>query len=329
MGRYQPPDALAFPRFAGIRTFMRLPHVQNPEGVDVAILGLPFDTGATFRVGARFGPEAIRSASVLLRPYHPFLRVNLFEHLSVVDAGDAPVAPGFIEDSLRRIAEFLTPWAAAGVILIGLGGDHSVLLGELRAVAAAYGPVALVQLDSHPDTWDAYFGHRYTHGTVVRRAIEEGLILPQRSIQVGLRGPIYSPEDWEAARALGLEIVTAGEARALGLEGTARRILQRVGDHPAFLSVDIDFFDPAYAPGTGTPEVGGFASWEGLTLLRGLIGLPLVGMDVVEVLPAYDPAGITALLAASVVYEGLALLAARRRDGLPAVALLGAQPEGL
>lgn len=329
MGRYAPPDALEFPRFAGVRTFMRLPHVQTLDGVDVAIVGLPFDTGATFRVGARFGPEAIRSASVLLRPYHPFLRVDIFEQLSAVDYGDAPVAPGFIEDSLQRIADFLSPLTSAGIVPIGLGGDHSVLLGELRAVAAAYGPVALVQFDSHPDTWDAYFGHRYTHGTVVRRAIEEGLIRPERSVQVGLRGPIYGPADWEAPRELGLEVLTAAEVRALGLESTARRILQRVGDHPAFLSFDIDFFDPAYAPGTGTPEVGGFTSWEGLSLLRGLTGLPLVGMDVVEVLPAYDPAGITASLAAHVVYEGLALLAARRRDGLPRVALLGARPEGL
>ncbi|WP_376789465.1 agmatinase [Thermoflexus sp.] len=329
MDRYRPPDALEFPRFAGIRTFMRLPHVQTTEGVDVAIVGLPFDTGATFRVGARFGPEAIRSASVLLRPYHPVLRVHLFERLSIVDYGDAPVAPGFIEDSLRRIADFLSQLTLAGVIPIGLGGDHSVLLGELRAVAAAYGPVALVQFDSHPDTWDAYFGHRYTHGTVVRRAIEEGLILPERSIQVGLRGPVYGPEDWEAARRLGLEVMSAAEVRAIGLESATRRILQRVGDHPAFLSFDIDFFDPAYAPGTGTPEVGGFTSWEGLSMLRELVGLPLVGMDVVEVLPAYDPGGITALLAANVVYEGLALLAARRREGLPHVATLGARPEGL
>lgn len=329
MRGYQPPDALEFPRFAGIRTFMRLPHVSTAEGVDVAIVGLPFDTGATFRVGARFGPEAIRSASVLLRPYHPFLGVHLFEHLSIIDYGDAPVAPGFIEDSLRRIADFLTPLTTAGVIPIGLGGDHSVLLGELRAVAAAYGPVALVQFDSHPDTWDAYFGHRYTHGTVVRRAAEEGLIRPEHSIQVGLRGPLYGPADWQAARDLGLEILSAAEVRALGLDAVVRRILRRVGDHPTFLSVDIDFFDPAYAPGTGTPEVGGFASWEGLALLRGLAGLPVVGADVVEVLPAYDPGGITALLAANVVYEVLALLAVRRREGMPGVALLGARPEGL
>ncbi len=311
------------------RSFMGCPYGQTPEGIDVGIVGLPFDAGTAMRVGARFGPEAIRHASGLLRPYHPLFRVNPFEHLSVADWGDAPVVLGRVEESLRRIADFLSPLTLAGGIPIGLGGDHSVLLGELRAVAAAYGPVALIQFDSRLDTQRAEAGPRYTPASVIRRAIEEGLILPARSLVIGLRGSTEGPGEWAAGQELGLELLTAAEIRAIGLESTARRILQRAGDHPAFLSMDMSFFDPAYAPGVGTPEVGGFASWEGLGLLRGLVGLSLVGMDVVEVRPAYDPAGITALLAAQVVYEGLVLLAVRRREGMPRVALLGARPEGM
>lgn len=324
-----PRDPLGSPRSAGAHTFMGRPYGQTPEGVDVGIVGLPFDAGTAIRVGARFGPEAVRRASLSLRPYHPLLRVNPFEHLLVADWGDVPIVLGRVEESLRRIADFLSPLTLAGVIPIGLGGDHSVLLGELRAVAAAYGPVALIQFDSRLDARRADAGPRDTPATVIRRAVEEGLILPARSLVIGLRGSTDGPGEWEAARDLGLELMTAAEVRAIGLESAVRRILQRAGDHPAFLSMDMSFFDPAYAPGVGTPEVGGFASWEGLGLLRGLVGLSLVGMDVVEVRPAYDPAGVTALLAAHVVYEGLALLAVRRRDGMPRVALLGARPEGL
>ncbi len=312
---YRPANSLESPRFSGVRTFMRLPHLQTTTGVDVAIAGLPFDTGVSFRVGARFGPEAIRSASVLLRPYHPALDIDLFEALSVVDYGDAPVAPGFIEDSYDRIVNFLEPLHRAGVIPLCLGGDHSVVLAELRAAAATHGPLALVLFDSHPDTWEGYFGHAYFHGTPFRRAVEEGLLDTSRSIMVGLRGPLYAPDDWDQARALGFEIITASEMHTGGLDGLPERIRQRAGDHPVFLSFDIDFLDPAYAPGTGTPEVGGFATWQAQRLLRGLVGLNLAAADVVEVLPAYDPTGVTAGAGANMAWEILSLIAWKRQHG--------------
>lgn len=317
MPKYAPADSLASPRFTGVRTFMRLPHVQATEGVDAAIVGLPFDTGATWRVGARFGPEAIRSQSALLRPYHLPLDVNIFDHLSAVDYGDAPVVPGFIEHSYERIEAFLAPLYAADVTPIGLGGDHSIVLAELRAAARRHGPLALVQFDAHGDVWDAYFGHKYTHGTPVRRAVEEGLIDGARTVQVGMRGPLYEPRDIQQARDFGFEVLTADDVRALGIPRVVEAIRAKVGAGAAFLSFDIDFFDPATAPGTGTPEVGGFTAAEGQALLRGLTGVTFVAFDVVEVLPSYDNAGqITALLGANLAWEMLALLAWRRMHAL-------------
>jgi agmatinase len=315
MIRYEPADSFETPRFSGVRTFMRLPNVQDLENADVAIVGAPFDTGATFRTGARFGPEGIRSASHLLRRYNPSLDVVIFDHLSVIDYGDVPVVPGYIEESYRRIAEGLEPIHRAGVVPIVLGGDHSIALPELRAAAAVHGPLALVQFDSHPDTWDAYFGERHTHGTPFRRAVEEGLLLPERSIQVGMRGSIYDAGDWEDARELGFDLVPTDTVRKLGIVETITRIRERVGDAKAYVSFDVDFVDPAFAPGTGTPEIGGFTSREAQEFVRGLVGFDLVGCDVVEVYPAYDPAQITALLAANVAHEFLSLVAARRKDG--------------
>jgi agmatinase len=309
---YGPVDALQSPRFVGIRTFARLPAIQTLDDVHFAIVGIPFDTGATFRVGARFGPEAIRSASALLRPYNPSLDAQVFPTLSGVDYGDAPVVPGYIEDSYERIANFLRPILEAGVTPIGLGGDHSITLGELRAVASVHGPVALVQFDSHTDTWDSYYGHKHTHGTPMRRAVEEGLLDPSRSIQIGMRGSLYAPADLEDARALGFAIVTMDELRQRGADSVVSQIRAHVGDGPAFVSFDIDFVDPAFARGTGTPEVGGPSSAEALALVRGLAGICFVAVDVVEVLPAYDPASVTALLAANIAYEFLSLLALRK-----------------
>ena len=306
---YRPADSLASPRFAGVRTFMRLPHVTTTDDVDVAFVGIPFDTGASFKVGARFGPEAIRSASALLRPYHPELDVDIFNIVSAVDYGDAPVAPGFIEDSYDRIVNFLRPLHQAGVVPISMGGDHSVVLPELRAAVEKHGPVALVLFDSHPDTWDSYFGHKYFHGTPFKRAVEEGLLLPLHSTMIGLRGPVYDRDDWQNCRAMGFEVFTAGQMHRDGIADIPARTLQRAGDRPIFLSFDIDFLDPAYAPGTGTPEVGGFTSHQLLQLVRGLKGLELVGFDLVEVSPPYDHGDITALLAANLVFEFLSLLA--------------------
>jgi agmatinase len=314
MTRYEPADSFVTPRFSGVRTFMRLPNVQDLENSDVAIVGAPFDTGATFRAGARFGPEGIRSVSHLLRRYNPSLDVVIFDHLSVIDYGDVPVVPGYIEESYRRIAEGLEPIHRAGVVPIVLGGDHSIALPELRAAAAVHGPLALVQFDSHPDTWDAYFGEKHTHGTPFRRAVEEGLLSPERSIQVGMRGSIYDQGDWDDARELGFDLVPTDAVRKLGMDETIARIRERVGDAKTYISFDVDFVDPAFAPGTGTPEIGGFTSREAQEFVRGLAGLDLVGCDVVEVYPAYDPAQITALLAANVAHEFLSLIALGRKN---------------
>jgi agmatinase len=314
MPRYQPADSLASPRFAGVRTFARLPCLQTTEDVDVAVVGLPFDTGATFKVGARFGPEAIRSASVLLRPYNPELDVHVFATLSCIDYGDAPVAPGFIHESHAAITATLRPLAEARVVTLSLGGDHSVALPELRALAAVYGPLALVQFDSHGDLWDSYYGgQKYTHGTPFRRAVEEGLILPECSVQLGMRGPLYGPEDLQMARDMGFAVLTTTELLARSPQEIGDLVRTRVGDRPAFLSFDIDFFDPAYAPGTGTPEVGGPTSFQGLAYLRACTGVRWVGGDVVEVLPALDHGQITAHLAAQAGYEFLSLVALARR----------------
>lgn len=272
------------------------------------------NTGATFKVGARFGPEAIRSASVLLRPYNPELDVHIFATLSCIDYGDAPVAPGFIHESHAAITATLRPLAEARVVTLSLGGDHSVALPELRALAAVYGPLALVQFDSHGDLWDSYYGgQKYTHGTPFRRAVEEGLILPEWSVQLGMRGPLYGPEDLQMARDMGFAVLTTTELLARSPQEIGDLVRARVGDRPAFLSFDIDFFDPAYAPGTGTPEVGGPTSFQGLAYLRACTGVRWVGGDVVEVLPALDHGQITAHLAAQVGYEFLSLVALARR----------------
>jgi len=316
MKGYGPVNAMEYPRFSGIRTFMRLPHVDNLDGVDFAVIGVPFDTGATFRVGARFGPEAIRSASVLLRPFHPDLNIDIFQHLSGVDYGDFAVVPGYLPESHAKITEQMRPVLAAGVTPIVLGGDHSVTLPQLRAVAESFGPVALIHFDSHGDVWPGYFGDKDTHGTPFRRAIEEGLLDLARSSQIGLRGPVYEAADIQQSRDLGFQVFTATEVRNAGLAAVVAAVKTRAGTGPCFLTFDIDFVDPAYAPATGTPEVGGFTSWECQYLLRGLQGVNFVAYDLVEVAPAYDTPGMTtALLAANLVYEFIALLASSRATG--------------
>src|ERR671910_3500385 len=236
--RYEPADSFETPRFSGVRTFMRLPNIRDLENADAAIVGVPFDTGATFRAGARFGPEAIRSASHLLRRYNPSLDVPIFDHLSVIDYGDVPVVPGYIESSYERIAEGLEPVHRAGTIPLVLGGDHSIALPELRAAASVHGPLALVQFDSHPDTWDSYFGERHTHGTPFRRAFEEGLLDTSRSILVGMRGSIYDRGDWEDAREMGFDLIPTDGVRELGIPSVMARIHERVGDAKAYISFD-------------------------------------------------------------------------------------------
>lgn len=314
MPRYVPADSLASPRFTGPETFARLPLVRSLEEVDLAVVGVPFDTGVTYRVGGRFGPNAVRAASVMLRPYNPNLDVKPFDHLSCVDYGDVAIVPGYIERSYAAIEEAVAPIVEAGVIPLLIGGDHACTLPHLRATRSR-GPVAVIDFDSHTDAWDSYFGEKYNHGTWMRRAIEEGLVDVEHSIEVGLRGGLYDSDDWRTLeRDLGLAYLTTEDVLRIGPDETARRIRERVGDRPAFISFDIDVVDPAFAPGTGTPETGGPSSHDMLQILRGLAGIDFVGFDVVEVIPAYDPAGQTSSLAANLAYEMLSLLAVYRRD---------------
>jgi agmatinase len=291
---------------------MRLPHVRDLEGVDVAVVGIPTDGAVVYRSGARFGPEGIRSASVMLRNFNPMLGVDIVERLSLVDYGDVPTVPGSTEDSLERSERGLAEVVDAGVTTLCLGGDHTILLAELRALARRHGPLALVQLDSHHDLWDEYFGQKLFHGSVVRRAVEEGLVDPSRSVQAGLRGSLGSAEEAGYPAELAIDALTYEELASLGPAGFSERVRNRVGDAPCFLSFDIDFVDPAYAPGTGTPEVGGPSSREALTYVRSLAGLDFRGFDCVEVSPPFDPAGQTAFVAANACFEMLSLLALRR-----------------
>jgi agmatinase len=291
---------------------MRLPHVTDLDGVDVAVCGVPTDDAVSFKSGARFGPEAIRSASVLLRPYNPRLKVDVVEALSMVDFGDAPTIPGYHVETLDRISDFLRPVHEAGVVPLCLGGDHSMVLGELRAAAAVHGPLALVHLDAHADVWESYYGVKYFHGTVFKRAVEEGLIDPSRSVQAGMRGTLYGESDERAPGELGFDALTMWELEELGPEAYGDRVRARVGDAKAFLSFDVDFVDPAFAPGTGTPEVGGPTSGQAMEYLRALTGIDFRGLDCVELSPPYDPSGITAWLAASACHEMLSLLARQR-----------------
>jgi agmatinase len=310
---FRPLDALVIPRFAGVRTFMRLPHVTELEGAAAAAIGIPFDTGTSYRSGARFGPEAIRSASALLRPYHVPFDLDVLDAVPAVDYGDLPVAPGDTEQTYRRIEGALAPVCDAGVFPLVMGGDHSITLAELRVLSRIHGPLALVHLDAHSDTWDEYYGQRFFHGTTFKRAAEEGLIAPDRSVQAGMRGSLYSSDDLEVPRELGFLVLKDDDLRRMGAEGFARAARKQVGNRPVFLSFDIDFLDPAFAPGTGTPEIAGFSTQEAVGFLRCLRGIELAGGDVVEVSPPYDgPGQPTALAAANVLYELLALRAASR-----------------
>jgi agmatinase len=320
---YEPWDALQAPRFTGPRTYARLPHVKELEGVDAAVFGMPWDGGASFRSGTRFGPEAIRSASGMIRTYNAVQRVQVFGELSSIDYGDSPTAPGYIEDTLNRIEHFVRPLAESRAVPIGMGGDHSVTLAELRALAAVHGPLGLVHMDSHTDLWDTYNGHPYAHGTMFRRALEEGIVDASRMLQAGIRGPLYGEDDEGIPAALGVETISWIDLEAMTASEFYERVRTRVGDGPAFLSLDVDFVDAAFCPGTGTPEVGGPTSFQALSYLRALVGLPFVGFDVVEVSPPYDgPGQVTALFAANVIFEMLSLVVLNRTaDTRPAPSL--------
>lgn len=300
------------PRFAGIKSFMMLPHTTCVDGLDFAVMGLPFDTGATYRIGARFGPEAVRSISVLLKPYNAYHKIDIFEYIKGVDYGDLHVLPGYIMDTYAQVAEEMQIFMDRDVIPLVIGGDHSITVPELRALAKKHGPVSLVHLDAHLDTADSYFGKKYTHGTPFSRACDEGLLVPEKSIQIGMRGTYYGDYSLGESTDRGFTVVTAEEALAMGFAKVIELIHETVGGNKVFVSFDVDVCDPAYAPGTGTIIPGGFTSREALSLVRGLDGLDFVGFDVVEVLPELDPAGITSCLASNILYEFLTLLALRK-----------------
>ena len=306
----QPVSGTVVPRFAGPATFARLPELRDVSRCDVAILGIPFDGGTSYRPGARFGPQAIRQASRHLRTqYHPAYDAEPFVQLQVADAGDVACNPFSIDDAIASIERDATELLGRVRGLVSLGGDHTIAVPLLRAVNRRTGPVALVHFDAHLDTWDTYFGAPYTHGTPFRRAAEEGLFLDHASMHVGIRGPLYSRDDLRRDADLGFKVVHCDEFQSEGVEAVVARIRERVGSHPLYLSIDIDVLDPAHAPGTGTPEIAGMSSREMLAVLRGLAGLELVSADIVEVAPAYDHAEITALAAATIAYELINLFA--------------------
>jgi agmatinase len=303
-----PLDGRVVPRFAGPSTFARLPRLDEVDHCDLAIVGVPFDSGTTYRPGARFGPSAIRQGSRLVRPYNPAQDREPFATSQMADAGDIPCNPFNIEEALGQIDAGVDALLRSASGVLALGGDHTIALPILRAIQRRFGSVALLHFDAHLDTWDTYFGAPYTHGTPFRRATEEGLLLTDRGVHVGVRGPLYAATDLSEDRALGFEIVRATDFDRLDPPAIVERIRARLGECPVYVSVDIDVLDPAHAPGTGTPEAGGLSSRELLAVLRGLRGLRIVSADIVEVSPAYDHAEITAIAAAHVGYELLSVM---------------------
>lgn len=303
-------DGMKVPRYAGLTTFARLPRLEDVQDYDVAVVGVPFDSGVTYRPGARFGPAHIRQASRLLRPYNPALDAQPFRDAQIVDAGDIAANPFDIEEAIQQTRAGLAAlMTSTGRPVLSLGGDHTIALPALQAVHAVHGPVALVHFDAHLDTWDTYFDAPYTHGTPFRRASEQGLIVKGSSAHVGIRGSLYDRQDLLDDTELGFTVVHCRDIDRIGIDGVLSRVLERVGEHPVYISIDIDVLDPAFAPATGTPEAGGMTSRELLAVLRGLNGLRLVGADIVEVSPAYDHAEITAVAAANVAYELLTIMA--------------------
>jgi len=307
-----PPNAADIPRFVGPDTFARLPRLDQVDHAGVAVLGIPFDAGVSYRSGARFGPQGIRAGSKLLRPYHPALDVNPWDVHQVVDAGDVVAHPFDLVAAVDQVEAAATQLLTKADRIVTIGGDHTIALPLLRAVAAQHGPVALVHFDAHLDTWDTYFGAPYTHGTPFRRAVEEGLLDLDVSAHVGIRGPLYAAQDLIDDRQLGFAIVSTDDVARRGVDEALDRVRARVGNRPVYVSIDIDVLDPAHAPGTGTPEPGGLTTRELQMILRGFTDLNLVGGDVVEVSPAYDHAELTTIAAANVVFELLGLMALDR-----------------
>lgn len=304
-----PPDALVAPRFGGPATFARLPRLDEAPHARLVVLGVPFDAGTSYRPGARFGPSAIRAGSKLLRPYNPDLDVWPFAEVQVADAGDVAANPFSIDAALTAITSAARALGEAGRTIVTLGGDHTIALGLLRALAPRTGPLALVHFDAHLDTWDTYFDAPYTHGTPFRRAFEEGLLAPDASVHVGTRGPLYARSDLTEDADMGFRVLAARDVDRIGVDGVVERIRDRVGTAPVYVSIDIDVLDPAFAPGTGTPEAGGLTSRELLAILDGLRDLSIRGADVVEVAPAYDHAEVTTIAASHVAYHLISIMA--------------------
>ncbi|MFQ5784131.1 MAG: agmatinase [Alphaproteobacteria bacterium] len=302
-------DPMSAPRYSDIATFMRAPLVRDAAGIDIGLIGVPFDGGVTNRPGARHGPREIRNMSSLMRSIHHVTRVNPYALCRVADFGDVPFAHGFhLEAALDDIAAFYRRVHAAGAAPLSAGGDHSITLPIFRAIAAER-PVGMVHIDAHTDTWDEFLGSKFTHGAPFRRAVEEGLLDPRRTVQIGIRGAQNTEEGWSFSIETGMRVIFMEEFTRLGVEAVIAEARRTVGDGPTYISFDVDGLDPVYAPGTGTPEVGGITTIEAQTLLRGLRGLDLVGGDVVEVAPPFDPTGNTALVGATMMYEILCLLA--------------------
>ncbi|SLN11908.1 agmatinase [Ruegeria meonggei] len=304
----QPISGNDLARFSGPNTFMRLPPVDTLAGLDVAVLGIPMDIGTSWRSGTRFGPKQIRSESAMIRPYNMATKAAPFDSLQIADIGDLAINTFSLADSLRIIKESYDAILAQGVTPVAMGGDHSITLPILRAVAAKHGPVALVHVDAHADVNDEMFGEKETHGTVFRRAYEEGLIVPDKTFQIGIRGSGYAASDFTEAAGWGFRQFPAWELWQQNLTEIGSQIRKTIGDHPVYITYDIDSLDPAYAPGTGTPEIGGLTPPQALQLIHALGGVNVVGCDLVEVSPPYDPTGNTALTAANLLFELLCIL---------------------
>lgn len=316
MSTTQPPSASASPRFCNMGNFMRLPHAESAKGLDFGIIGIPFDTAASFRAGARFGPNGVRNISAMIKPNNVAMGVNIMDSIKGADLGDVPVIPDYIHETYAAIEAAYDSIYAEGAVPIGIGGDHAVTLGELRSAAKKHGKLSLIHFDSHLDLCDTVFGQKYNHGTPFRRAMEEGLIDPEHSIQIGMRGSLYDPDDFKIARELGFKVIPGDELHTLSPDELYKEINERVGDRKTFLTFDIDFVDPAYAPGTGTPEIGGFTSFETLQYLRKLKDISFVGFDVVEVAPPYDHSEITAYMGANIIFEFMSILAYQKKKGM-------------
>lgn len=307
-GRNQPISGNDLARFSGPNTFMRLPSATSLEGLDVAILGVPMDIGTSWRSGTRFGPKQVRAESAMIRPYNMATGAAPFDSLQVADIGDLAINTFSLADSLRIISDSYDAILGNPVIPAAIGGDHSITLPFLRAIARKHGPVALIHVDAHADVNDEMFGEKETHGTVFRRAYEESLIQPDKTYQVGLRGTGYGSDDFAEARGWGFQQFPAHELWHRSLAPLGAEIRRDIGDRPVYVTYDIDSLDPAYAPGTGTPEVGGLTTPQALELIRELRGLNIVGCDLVEVSPPYDTSGNTALTGANILYELLCVL---------------------